>query len=78
MKERRRGMKKWFYRNASILFLISFFIIGLVIMYFSHAYLPKQDSNAIDSILIVLAPFIGGIGMVYFGIWGENKLEKYH
>lgn len=69
-------MKKWFYRNASILFLISCFIIGLVIMYFSHVYLTKQDSNAIDSILIVLAPFICGIGMVYFGIWGENKLEK--
>lgn len=57
---------------------MSCLIIGLIIMYFSHVYLPKQDSNAIDSILIVLASFIGGIGMVYFGIWGENKLEKYH
>ena len=45
-------------------------------MYLSHVYLPKQDSSAIDSILIALAPFIGGIGMVYFGIWGENELEK--
>ena len=71
-------MKYIIYRNASILFLMSCFIIGLVIMYFSHVYLPKQDSNAIDSILIIFAPFIGGIGMVYFGIWGENKLEKYH
>ena len=71
-------MKQILYKNASILFLMSCLIIGLIIMYFSHVYLPKQDSNAIDSILIVLASFIGGIGMVYFGIWGENKLEKYH
>ena len=69
-------MKYIIYRNASILFLMSCLIIGLVIMYFSHVYLTKQDSATIDSILIVLAPFIGGIGMVYFGIWGENKLEK--
>ena len=69
-------MKQILYRNASILFLMSCLIIGLIIMYFSHVYLTKQDSAAIDSILIVLAPFIGGIGMVYFGIWGENKLEK--
>ncbi len=74
--EMRRGMKYIIYKNASIIFLMICFIIGLVIMYFSHVYLPKQDSNAIDSILIVLAPFIGGIGMIYFGIWGENKLEK--
>ena len=68
-------MKK-IYKYAPIIFLTIFIAISIFIMCMSYIFLSMEDSNAINQLIFILAPFVGIIGTVYFGIWGENKLEN--
>ena len=69
-------MKKWFYSNVSLLWLIALLIVMCVIGYVVYNTVSSDMANTVFSLLLVVELIAAPVGMVAFGIWGENKIEQ--
>ena len=68
-------MKKWFYKNVTLLYIFAMVSVIIEILYFIQQKVSKEIFDALFSIALIII-FMVIISTVFVGIWGENKLKE--
>ena len=68
-------MKKWFYRNVVLVYVLAMASIIIGALYFIQQRVSEETFDALFSIALIVI-FMVVVSTVFIGIWGENKLEE--
>lgn len=69
-------MKRWFYNNVSLIWLVALCVIMCLIYCVLFGTVGRENADAVANLLIVLELVLAPSGMVAFGIWGERKIKE--
>lgn len=68
-------MKKWFYRNVVLVYVLAMASIITGALCFIHKRVSEETFDALFSIALIVI-FMVVASTVFIGIWGENKLKE--
>ena len=68
-------MKKWFYRNVVLVYVLAMASIIIGAFYCIQQRVSKETFDALFSIALMIIVMVVA-STVFVGIWGENKLEE--
>ena len=68
-------MKKWFYRNVVLVYVLAMASIIIGALCFIHKRVSEETFDALCSLAFTIN-FMVVASTVFVGIWGENKLKK--
>lgn len=68
-------MKKWFYRNAVLIYVLVAVSVLIGVLYCIQQRISEEIFNILHSFVLVIY-FMIAISVVFVGIWSENKLKK--
>ena len=68
-------MKKWFYKNVALIYIIAMASITTGALCFIHKRVSKETFDALCSLAFAIN-FMVVASSVFIGIWGENKLKE--
>lgn len=68
-------MKKWFYRNVVLVYILVMASIIIGVLCYIHPIVSEETYNTLFSLALVIN-FMIAVSTIFVGIWGENKLEE--
>ena len=68
-------MKKWFYRNVVLVYVLATVLVIIGALYCIQQKVSKETFDALFSIALIVI-FMVVASAVFIGIWGENKLKE--
>ena len=68
-------MKKWFYRNVVLVYVLAMASITIGVLCYIHPIVSAETYEALYS-LVLSVNFMVVVSTIFVGIWGENKLEE--
>ncbi len=68
-------MKKWFYRNVVLVYVLAWASITIGVLCYIYSIVSAETYNALFSLALVIN-FMVVVSTVFVGILGENKLEE--
>lgn len=68
-------MKKWFYRNVVIIYVLVMILIMGGTLCAVHSSVSVETFNALCSLAFVIN-FLVIVSTIFVGIWGENKIKE--
>ena len=68
-------MKKWFYRNVVLVYVLATASVIIGVLCYLHSIVSAETYNALFSLALGIN-FMVVVSTVFVGIWGENKLEE--
>ena len=68
-------MKKWFYRNVVIIYVLAMMLIIGGALCAVHSSVSVETFNALCSFAFVII-YLVIVSTIFVGIWGENKIEE--
>lgn len=68
-------MKKWFYRNVVLVYVLAMASMIIGALCFIHKRVSEETYEALFSLALGIN-FMVVASTVFVGIWGENKLEE--
>jgi uncharacterized membrane protein YkvI len=68
-------MKKWFYRNVVLVYVLVMESVIIGALYFIQQRVSEETFDALFSIALIIIVMVVA-STVFVGIWGENKLKE--
>lgn len=68
-------MKKWFYRNVVLVYVLAIASVIIGALYCIQQKVSKETFDALFSIALMIIVMVVA-STVAVGIWGENKLKE--
>ena len=69
-------MRKWFYLHVSWIWVIFVFITISLIAFVLYKITSSDTFEVLTKLLMLLSLIVMFIGMIGFGVWGEDKIEE--
>ena len=68
-------MKKWFYRNVALVYVLAMASVIIVALHYIQQRVSEETFDVLFSIALILN-FMVVASTVFIGIWGENRLKE--